>query len=346
MWPGLVLVLVAVSRSLDFLNCSCVPSQRRRFYHFDTKGEIAAGYNHQLSNLRAVISEGLILGRAVVVTKPSLTRKHNYDRPFLKDRWSDYIAFDESTFQLKKKRRVVCEGIFSSCVADVKEIPNATTKVTYQSGLVPEDVNAQDGLLLRTPSHSEDRVGLARRLTGIRSLLSQYHLTLTLKPPPAILAAVPPVLKRLQAETRTGLIAVVHARRGDKINRDKYCPTEMAKATSADHIATTLHIAGIPPGSSIYLMSNDHNFHHFQPLIDDFGYSVVMSDHFPHLAALLRGCHDDDPRSSCENYLLFAIENEIMQSVPIDHRIPTLPKHAFPHSPHYLMKDFLGLCKL
>ena len=106
-------------------NCSCVRrhggAALSRFYHLDYRNAARSGLNHQISNLRAILAEGLGLGRAVLLGPPSLTRNHNFDRPFLFNRWGDFISFERSSFRIEERHKTVCEGTLASCVADVSD---------------------------------------------------------------------------------------------------------------------------------------------------------------------------------------------------------------------------------
>ena len=55
-------------------NCSCVRrhggAALSRFYHLDYRNAARSGLNHQISNLRAILAEGLGLGRAVLLGPP------------------------------------------------------------------------------------------------------------------------------------------------------------------------------------------------------------------------------------------------------------------------------------
>lgn len=313
-------------------NCPC--GDLSRLYLFDTASGIPSGLNHQMSNLKALLAEGLGLGRPVLLRKPPLTRDHNYHRPFNHDTWSSFIDFNRSTFVLKGK----CRGLMADCVADLtetqlaqlSEVPRILVRL---NGSVSPAQNSQPGLLIRG---SNERVALVRKLPGMVS----SGLRLAYAPTDRVLDGVPPVLKWLNLATSK---AVVHVRRGDKIKHAKYCPNEMRLATSPDHIARVLRRGRVLPGSSIYIMSDETDHAFFQPLHDDYGYDVKTSAHFPHLRTLISGC--TTPRGSCENFLLFAIEKEIMNRLPPRLRFVTLPRHDIAHNRLYLMADFLGPTK-
>ena len=105
--------------------------------------------------------------------------------------------------------------------------------------------------------------------------IDHYRLVASFVASDKVLGAVPSVLDRLRALSKTGVAAVVHCRRGDKITNSKYCPAQMDKATSPARIAEVLDQSGIKPGSAIYIMSNEPNLAHFDPLRDVYGYHFL-----------------------------------------------------------------------
>lgn len=371
---------------LHLAKCPCVhvfgpdpeATPLSRLYIFDTTGEIASGLNHQLSNLRAVLAEGLGLGRVVLLRKPSLSTEHNFKRPFRYMMWGDFISFNESTFQLTRGRpRKSCRGRMSDCIADVSEaqlrdlvlaVPHIS--VTYYNGSVPSGVNLRPGLLVRGPqiaaaTGQRDKVSLVRKLPGVSSLVATHRLRLMMVAPRHVLTQVPPVLEWLRQHSLTGRFAVVHARRGDKIRKRKYCPREMQQATSPKNIANVLQRAGVQKGSSLYIMSDEADPQHFTPLMSVYEYRVATRADFPHLRALWAGCsappvansrrrqrdvvvstHDHSysvDAQLCENYLLYAIEKEILAAAPPRDRFVTIDRRGdIRHNQFTLMDDFLG----
>lgn len=379
--------------------CSCVSalssegSPLSRFYIFDTAGEVASGLQHQLSNLRAVLGEGLGLGRVILLREPSLSIEHNYLRAFKYRRWSDFLSFEDSSFEMSTRKQR-CSGALSDCVAEVSDeqlralltVPHVS--ISYRNGTVSRALNKKPGLLVRGPIlarpgessrvDDRDRVGLVRRLPGLGGFLSSHRLKLVTRAPRSIRDSVAPVVRWLDSNTKTRKTAVVHVRRGDKIRNAKYCPKEMIRATSPEHIANVLGRAGIPAGSAIYVMTDEADRNHFAPLVRDFGYVVSTHADFPTLRRLRAGCEDGhslrpprilgdssssssssesgdapflgnqhpqhlDSSSLCENYLLFAIEKEIMAAVPASDRIVTIARRGDnAHNRLALTSDFVG----
>ena len=244
-------------------NCSCVRrhdgAALSRFYHLDYRNAARSGLNHQISNLRAILAEGLGLGRAVLLGPPSLTRNHNFDRPFLFNRWNDFISFERSSFRIEERHKTVCEGTLASCVADVSDAQLAQLveakheSLGYHDGPVSDTQNAVPGLLRRRPAPPVDRVpdrlNLFRRLPNMTKFIGHHRLVASFVASDKVLGAVPSVVDRLRALSKTGVAAVVHCRRGDKITNSKYCPVQMDKATSPARIAEVLDQSGIQPGS-------------------------------------------------------------------------------------------------
>ena len=338
-------------------NCSCVAQfgggPLSRLYNLDARNAARSGLNHQYSNLKAVLGEGLGLGRAVLLGPPPLTLNHNFGLPFLYHRWSDFLSFERSTFRVVEQRRTVCEGALASCVADVSKAQLARLladdhgELLYHDGAAPRALNAAPGLLQRRPgpkkNHVSDSLNLFRKLPDLTDFLARHRLVATFAASDTVLDAVPPVAARLKALSTTGRVAVVHCRRGDKLERAKYCPAQMDRATSPARIAQLLAEFGVEPGSSVYLMSNDRNLTHFAPLATEFGYPFLTQVAFPHLSALLAACGGGGG-GLCENYMLYAMENEIMRSVPRKYRFVTLPKADMDHNPTTLFAAFSAEC--
>jgi len=323
-------------------SCTCVSRNAGKaippLYMFDEgrKRLARSGLSHQISNLRAIIGEGLSMGRAVLLQGPILDVKdHNFNHPLNFTRWSDYISLERTRFEVKKGQKVVCKGFLSSCVAEVSPAQGSLflsgphNKVTYHSGAVPPDLAASPGLLVRGPgpdvNGTRDNANLLRRLKGMA-----YQAEIDVQFSDEAIRGAQPVIDALKKRSANGKVAVVHARRGDKIlptTALKRCPAQMRKATSPKHIAKVLKEVGAEPGSAVYVMTDEVNFTHFEPLTQ-LGYHWATFVHFPGLKRLLEGCHASTETGTtsglCENYLLFLTEHEIMRRVPSEFRIETL----------------------
>ena len=342
---------------LSLLNCSHenVPL---RLYLFESRWLARSGLNHQLSNLKAILTEGLGLGRAVLLDNPHLTARHNFQKPFQKRRWTDFISFTNSKLVMRKRNGIVCKTTLDNCVAELdldqhellKRAPHQT--FSYYQGPVSPEANKRHGLLVRRAkllghySNSKkkrfEQSNLVKHLPGLDPQGSPYTVTLNYKPSRAIELAVEPVTAWLKSTTMTGDAAVIHVRRGDKVTSPRWCPEEVDRATSSANIAKMLAQAGVLRGSSVYIMTNEANLSHFDDLSIKWGYTWRVAAQFPHLASLVDGCRDEDSEGKmCENYFLFWIENHIMLSVDINRRIPTImTKQQRIPSPFYLPHDF------
>jgi len=322
--------------------CSCMnkiaSDGEARLYMFDggRKRLARSGLSHQISNLRAIIGEGLSMGRAVLLQGPVLEVKaHNFNHPLNFTRWSDYISLERTRFKVKKDGAVLCKGFLSSCVAEVSASQNSIflsgphDKVTYHSGQVPPELAASPGLLVRGPAPdingTRDAANLLKRLDGMT-----YQVELDVEFSDEAVRGAQPVIDALKKRSTNGKVAVVHARRGDKIMPTtalKRCPEQMRKATSPEHIAKVLKEVGAEPGSAVYVMTDEVNITHFEPLTQ-LGYHWATFVHFPSLRRLLEGCQARAENGTvtglCENYLLFLTEHEIMRRVPREYRIETL----------------------
>ena len=323
-------------------SCTCVGrtggKETPRLYMFDEgrKRLARSGLSHQISNLRAIIGEGLSMGRAVLLQGPILDVKdHNFNHPLNYTKWSDYISLERTRFKVMKGQEVKCMGFLSSCVAEVSAsesnvfLSRPHEKVTYHSGRVPSALAASPGLLVRGPgpdvNGTRDSANLLKRLDGMA-----YQVELEVEYSDEVVGGAQPVIDELKKRSTNGKVAVVHARRGDKIlptTALKRCPEQMRKATSPEHIAKVLNEVGAEPGSAVYVMTDEVNVTHFEPL-RQLGYHWATFVHFPSLRRLLEGCQikaeNGTTAGLCENYLLFLTEHEIMRRVPSHLRVETL----------------------
>mmetsp|Transcript_4207 Transcript_4207/g.5917 ORF Transcript_4207/g.5917 Transcript_4207/m.5917 type:complete len:271 (+) Transcript_4207:180-992(+) len=180
-------------------NCPCIKKigfegdaireNMLRLYLFDTSGEVPSGLSHQMSNLRAILVEGLSLGRGILLLPPSLTIKHNFDKQFRYNMWSDFIDLNRSHLTLsrtvpdvsnrQKLQRTLCAVRMADCIAEISEHQlrhlqyDSHTLIPYHNGSISPEINTRHGLLVRGPEpDSLDKVALVRKLPGFPELLS------------------------------------------------------------------------------------------------------------------------------------------------------------------------------
>ena len=200
-----------------------------------------SGLTHQMSNTKAILAEGLALGRAVLLGPPSLSLRHNSGRPFLFNRWSDFISFERSTFRIVEGRTTVCQGVLSSCVADVSDaqlgalLEKPHENIRYHDGAVTDAQNAKPGLLQRRPAPRDrnrikDTINLFRKLPNMTSFIGRHRLVANFAASDKILGAVPLVRDRVRALSRTGA-AVVARRRADIVPARPGRPTYFKTTT-------------------------------------------------------------------------------------------------------------------
>ena len=108
-----------------------------------------------------------------------------------------------------------------------------------------------------------------------------------------------------------GRFVGVHARRGDRVGQYPSRLTEPAA------IRCHLRDHGVPHGSVVFLMSDEHDPAFWEPLGER--YDLVRYTHYPPLAALVSRAGDRCP----DNYLLYAVEKEIMSNAWM--RVDTRP---------------------
>lgn len=325
-----------------------------RLYVIDQKHTAKSGLHHQMSNLIALLTESFALGRAAVLGPPSLTAKHNFGKPFKYNRWGDWHDFNRSTFELKQGTRVVCEGRFASCLAEVSDpqrsrIRDHADLVVEYKDEVTEKQNAHAGILSRG-SINGSKANLLRRLPGVIHSTQTFSLNIHWEPARFAREAARDITKDLHRVSKTGKIAIVHARRGDKITMNdkdecRYCCHQMVAATSPENIARVLRRNQIAAGSAVYIMTDEANWTHFSPLWTALGYEVTSYYNYSKLASLVRGCAESGT-DDCENYMLFVIEEALMNTVPRESRITTLAPaaHILGGVADTLMTDFRGQC--
>ena len=89
----------------------------------------------------------------------------------------------------------------------------------YHDGPVSDMQNAVPGLLRRRPAPPVDRVpdrlNLFRKLPNMTRFIGHHRLVASFVASDKVLGAVPSVVARLRALSKTGVAAVVHCRRGD-----------------------------------------------------------------------------------------------------------------------------------
>ena len=242
-----------------------------RLYYFNQERSTNAGLHHQRSNLKTgIIMEGLLLGRAVVLGAIPLDKNHNFNLPIVRNRWSDYVSLDKSTFVLRDRRnggREVCKGTLASCVADLHADQHAVLRAAAHMRVPYIDTvmaaqNAAEPFLERNatlPGRKPD-VNLIRRMPPWRAHQDNYEIAIDWSPSHHIRRTVKEILAELERRSTTGKVAVVHVRRGDKLSKAKYCGDQIAMATSPAHIAKVLGRIGLPPGTTLYIMSNEENW--------------------------------------------------------------------------------------
>ena len=219
--------------------------------------------------------------------------------------------------------------------------------------VLTEKQNVGAGILTRSSANGS-MANLLRKLPGISPLMKRFSIALNLVPKASIRKAAQSVIADLRRITQTGKIAVVHVRRGDKITVDKkgrcsYCCHTMMKATDPHNIAKVLRRNQIAAGSAVYIMTNEANWTHFAPLWHDDHYEVRGWAQYAEAAALMAGCDSPEEEGVCENFSLFVLEEDVLNSVPRDRRITTLAPSTHQLTPvggvaDSLMNDFRGEC--
>lgn len=378
--------------SIQSEGCSCVRgfpgySGGPRLYHLNFSRLHPSGLRHQQSNLKSVLLDAFALGRFVLLDAPALDERLNFNHASKYRWWSDFYSFEASTFELRFKPNgtKVCGGTLQSCVRELREgnDQKLPRKLEEDTVSLTETVDYAGRNRVEMLRFNKGFGNLLKRIPRIASHTKHYHLALELKISERVQGYTNPVINHLRYGYRD--TAVVHVRRGNKLLLDTppYIPIppehpmyqvrvralrclvdQFRRATEPSHIAHTLDVGGVSKKAAIYIMTDEMNMSHFQPL-SALGYTRwnTYRDFRP-LQDLVSGCggikryqssisewhakvkeytgplvyNEFGPR--CENWLLFVIEEAILASVPIKRRIETMETGKGVHLLTEVKRDF------
>ena len=266
----------------------------RRYLRYDETTPVVAGMDHQLMNLECLLCEARAAGRLAVLPALRLAPNHNFGVQG-EWKWDSYFDLDGSRlvdaagtqYPLPIARHPPGIDVPASTLAPGQRAPEAARNCVLAVRriehynyyrVVPEECRAPLRLLVR---HS-------RRVRELARL----------------------VVADLRAR-RGGRFVGVHARRGDRVGQYPSRLTEPAA------IRCHLRDHGVPHGSVVFLMSDEHDPAFWEPLGEH--YDLVRYTHYPPLAELVSRAGDRPP----DNYLLYAVEKEITSNAWM--RVDTRP---------------------
>lgn len=264
----------------------------RRYLRYDEVRPVAAGMDHQLSNLRCLLAEAHAMGRLAVLPPLRLEARHNFGsaREWV---WDSYFDLDASRlvgangeeYKLPLVRELPC-GILETHIVP----PRGLWSATERAPLVIRQVQDE----------------LYRKEVPVR----QPAPLLWLRPSATVLNLAAPVIASLLDRCPAGF-AGVHIRRGDRL----WGP--MKWLMRPPNIRRRLKKLGIRDRAGVFFMSDEHDASFWAALAPS--YDVVRYTDFPELVELVAASGGRTP----DNYLLYEVEREVMRHAA--KRVETFP---------------------
>ena len=264
------------------------------YLQYKTSAPVVAGLDHQVANLRCLLSEAHVTGRLAVLPPLSLCPKHNFG--VRRDwKWETYFDFGESRLVDATGREHPLPIADERPDADVR-----TIKLRPGERMPPEARHY--GLVVR-------HVNL---ITFKKDIPADDWpaITITLRASASVTELARHVVQHL-AMLDGGRFAAVHVRRGDRL---KQYP---GRLTEPAHIRKYLTELGAAEGSVLFIASDERDPNFWRPLAEH--YRLIRYVDFPRLEALAKG------GALTDNYLLYQVEREVMRCAWL--RVGTLPKH-------------------
>ena len=279
-----------------------------RYLRYDELRPTAAGLVHQLLNLECLLSEAQATGRQVVLPPPHLSAAHNFgvNRAWKWDSYFDIAAGRLVDAAGTEHRLPILNGPPPS-----RSLPT----LTLEPGESMPDRAPDCPLVVRRIEHSVFRDDVP----------PGEHRDLRLRLPPSrrVNDLARPVIAELKARG-DGRFAAVHVRRGDRLALYPRWLTEPAQ------IRSHLRDQGIADGSVVFFLSDERDPSFWEELRGHYR-AVRYTDH-PELAALISRSAGRRP----DNYLLYAVETEIMKNAW--RRIESMPG-GYQTNPHSTIID-------
>ncbi|MCY3837768.1 MAG: hypothetical protein OXH09_03810 [Gammaproteobacteria bacterium] len=242
---------------------------------------MAAGIDHQLSNLRCLLAEAHTVGRLAVLPPLRLEARHNFG---IASEWSWDTYFD-----LDASRLVGNDGR-THPLPFVRDLPEGrlNTRTVPPRGRLSGKECAE--LVVRQVRHEV--------------FTKEVPLTNTpvfrLRPSATVLSRAGPVVEALRKRWSTGY-AAVHIRRGDRL----WGP--MRWLTRPDNIRRRLRKLGIHEGDGVFFLSDERDAEYWSGLAPHYG--MARYTDFPELVAIIAPSSPSTP----DNYLLYEVEKEVVR---------------------------------
>ena len=275
-----------------------------RYLRYDELRPVAAGLDHQQSNLECILREAHASGRRALLPPINLTARHNFG--IERDcRWDDYVDLSAS--------RLLDGAGEEHPLPLVYSLPKtALPTLTLKPGERMPQRAADFPLVVR-----QIRSNLFRKDVPppLPTLAHSLLCSIAMQPSKRVADLAAPVIADLLSRGG-GCFVAVHIRRGDRLGA-AYPPRLTAPEAVARHFAR----AGIAEDSLVYALSDEHDADYWRRMTQ-LPQKVVRHTDYPSLSDLLR---QDEGRIP-DNYLLYAVEKRIMAAAAF--RIETLGRGA------------------
>ena len=269
-----------------------------RYLRYDELRPVAAGIDHQLSNLQCLLAEAHALDRLAILPPLRLEAKHNFG--IASDwSWDTYFDLDAS--------RLVAAGGRTHELPFVRDLPTGTlnTRTVRPRGRLSATEGAE--LVVRQVRHEV----FAKEVPLANTPVFQF------RPSAPVLRHARPVIEMLQHRWPAGY-AAVRIRRGDRL----WGP--MRWLTRPERIRRRLHRLGIHEGDGVFFLSDERDEEFWSELAPHYG--MTRYTDFPELVAIVA----PDGSRTPDNYLLYEIEKEVMRHATAVVETFPLPRHERP----------------
>jgi len=246
-------------------------------YHVPKEDHLV-GILHLRNNLFALLMEAKYLNRVAIVPPLHLNGKHNNGIPVIST-WNKYIILNN----IQSFHPFIC-------LSDYGHIDFEKCRLINEHIKPSEMVNESSQLLVRKHIKYPNYY-MVMKYFSHKNWKNELMNLIQPSEPVAKFADI--------AKTRMKKYHCIHIRRGDKL-KWKQCPG-LDRKTQPKYLKKFLEKI-IPKGEKLYIMSNEKKRDFFKPLKESF--TIFTYHDFPQF----------DRISKSDNYLLFSIENEIMNN--------------------------------
>ena len=276
-----------------------------RYLRYTHQGHFSAGLNHWQKNLAWLAREAFASDRIALLPRLVLTWGHNFG--IRRDwRWDSY--FDLAAASIVDPATGTRHPL--PVCADIDDAGLRVVTVPFRAPIPPCDAD----IVIRNVGSVYRRY--LPNFIARGGAIGPRPLEVCIPYAPRVLELAAPVVEELAGR---GRFAAVRVRRGDLL------VPALEQALSPAGIRRRLGELGIQDGAVVFFLSDEHDPAFWAEL--GHHYETVRYTDFPHLVALI----DRGGPTPPDNYLLFAVEQQVAASAPT--RIDTFPRRTRRESP-------------